>query len=831
MPDVSVLLSAIDELLEASRKAIRDEALQPIERRLEQAMARAFRTQGRAFLKRFAALQSKLPGLLTDDDWLRYLDAAMLETRELFVNAEVRAVRDAIKAGIRVAASESGLQVELGEAAPPAEEPIATMLGIRFDLSNPRAVEYIDRVGANLVTNIDETTRDYIRTVIKQGVAKGSSYNAMAKLITARYSEFAVGKPQLHIDSRAHLIAITEAGQGYEHGNYMVGQGLKDAGLNMEKSWSTFGDARVSAGCAANEAAGWIPFDDAFPSGDLRPLRFPGCLPAGQIIDAHMMLGCSQRLFNGDLVVVRTSGGKEFSCTPNHPVLTLDGWVGAGDLYEGQQVVVGEFSHAVLPVPGVQDINMPAAIEQVVDALRLSGKFDFHPVKVAAPDFHGDGSGSDVAIIGADSALRNERDAVLNKKFLHNQLAGTDIGRRQLSAKSTFNTFFRRGLTSLASLMSSFRVAGVLFGRALTHHQAVSFQAAATGYASDNQPTTYNAAGDAIGVRERLLRFSGDVAIHDLLYRQRAGLLSIASDKVTSVKRHPYSGHVYNLQTIGGYYSTSTVIVHNCRCSLLMQRVGAGKEEPEPVEKEQGVPRFTSAKEAEEWVRAQGLVSGQVSFKGFSVEASQGVCDSLYANRDIRPEISQGIRNIGNNRELNRIAREARRAEVTKQVTDPGGVYYSVHYSAKRQQEVIEAILRKGDVRMLPNTWAQANYVGAKGADIYISYDLAIKGANTQFNRAIATGFHPEGTGTYKALVDHEIAHEWERLLGMKRDTPLINLYHGHLSTMRQDLSEYARKNIGEFLAEGWAEFLNNPTARPLALAIGQRMLAIIGRP
>jgi hypothetical protein len=276
MPDVASLIAAIDRVLEASRKPMRDEALQPIERRMQQRVAKAFLAQRRAFLKRFVAVAPRLPGMLTDEDWVRHLDMAMLETKELFMQAELEAVRAAITAGIKNAAAESGLPAGMTEAGL-IEDVIAILLGIRFDLKNPRAVAYIDQVGANLVANIDETTREYIRTLISQGVSEGWSYDTMAKKITARYKEFAVGRPQLHIDSRAHGIAVTEIGQAYSHGSYMVGQGLKDAGLQMEKAWETFGDDRVSDACKSNEAAGWIPFDSAFPSGHQRPLAHPYC--------------------------------------------------------------------------------------------------------------------------------------------------------------------------------------------------------------------------------------------------------------------------------------------------------------------------------------------------------------------------------------------------------------------------------------------------------------------------------------------------------------------------------------------------------------------------
>jgi hypothetical protein len=87
----------------------------------------------------------------------------------------------------------------------------------------------------------------------------------------------AVGKPQQHIDSRAHLIAVTELGNAFEDGSLGAARRMAAMGLEMEKKWLTVGDQRVSEGCRTNQAAGWIPIDRPFPSGHDRPLRFPGC--------------------------------------------------------------------------------------------------------------------------------------------------------------------------------------------------------------------------------------------------------------------------------------------------------------------------------------------------------------------------------------------------------------------------------------------------------------------------------------------------------------------------------------------------------------------------
>ena len=39
---------------------------------------------------------------------------------------------------------------------------------------------------------------------------------------------------------------------------------------------------------------------------------------------------------------------------------------------------------------------------------------------------------------------------------------------------------------------------------------------------------------------------------------------------------------------------------------------------------------------------------------------------------------------------------------------------------------------------------------------------------------------------------------------------------------IKDGLSTYAKKNIGEFIAEGYAEYLNNPTPRDIARQIGE---------
>ena len=279
--------SAEGRFREAASVAEKWRVMGPVELRLQRAMRRAFLAQGRKFVQGFGVLRGRfqeagggpwwrqkwrampLPNpplgegtvlreAIHEDDWLRVFDVATRETIDLFLDPIQAAARAALAAGADATLAE----VEID---------------IAFNLANPRAVQYLDEHGYGLISQINEVTRGNIATIVSNGVNEGWSYNRMAREISSLYSEMAVGKPQAHIESRAHLIAITEAGQAYEAGSNIVVRDLQEAGLAMEKKWLTVGDDRVSQGCRDNAAEGWIPYSQAFSSGHQHPLRFPGC--------------------------------------------------------------------------------------------------------------------------------------------------------------------------------------------------------------------------------------------------------------------------------------------------------------------------------------------------------------------------------------------------------------------------------------------------------------------------------------------------------------------------------------------------------------------------
>lgn len=252
-----MLADAVDTFLREAARPTRDLALQRHRRGLERRLGHAFDVQAKAFLRRFAALKPKFPEMqeaIRNEDWEPLLDQAFRLTRGLFRKALDRAVQTAMRLGF------AGAGVD-----------------VSFSLENPRAVAYLRDHGAELVAGIEQTTRDEIRTILTQAADEGWSHDKAARAIGQRFTEFRVGRPQEHVRSRAHLVAMTELGNAYEHGNLAAAEQAHADGIQMEKSWLTAHDDRVSDDCRANEEAGWIGIADAFPSGAQRPLQHPGC--------------------------------------------------------------------------------------------------------------------------------------------------------------------------------------------------------------------------------------------------------------------------------------------------------------------------------------------------------------------------------------------------------------------------------------------------------------------------------------------------------------------------------------------------------------------------
>jgi SPP1 gp7 family putative phage head morphogenesis protein len=133
------------------------------------------------------------------------------------------------------------------------------------DQVNERAVAWGETRSAELVTQIEDNTRDMLRATVAQAIREGWGAEELALRIeeSAGFSEY-----------RARMIARTEVIAANNRGNF---DAYKDSGVASGKEWLTAHDDLVEEICEENESAGAIGLDDVFPSGDDCPPAHPNC--------------------------------------------------------------------------------------------------------------------------------------------------------------------------------------------------------------------------------------------------------------------------------------------------------------------------------------------------------------------------------------------------------------------------------------------------------------------------------------------------------------------------------------------------------------------------
>jgi hypothetical protein len=136
-----------------------------------------------------------------------------------------------------------------------------------FSHANTRAADYAKDRSADLVTQIDESTRDMLRRKIADGIAAGAMREDIIDSIM---------DSDIFSESRATLIADTEVAMANGQGGLAGYKEAKAAGVKLKKVWVC--DSDPCPICEENENAGEIDVSDSFPSGDDAEIAHINCL-------------------------------------------------------------------------------------------------------------------------------------------------------------------------------------------------------------------------------------------------------------------------------------------------------------------------------------------------------------------------------------------------------------------------------------------------------------------------------------------------------------------------------------------------------------------------
>lgn len=411
--------------------------------------------------------------------------------------------------------------------------------------AHARALTYAQQRAAELIKdpasglNISQSSQEQLRRIIAGGLENGDGLDTIARQIRDA-GPFSA--------ARARNIARTETATA-------IGAGERSAALDSgeeEKSWLTSGGDRVCDICETNDADGWIGINDAFSDGSDTIPAHPGCLVGETLVAAVGVEASTARWYEGDVIILRTAGGHELTATPNHPILTPRGWVAAGQLETGNEVISGRWLQRVASVDE-HDHEMPARIEDVAHAVGIALRGAAASVPVTAEDFHGDGLSSQVAVVRTNRELRNRVDASSRQQHGEVALRHAAIEPDPLDSQRPRHSLAGGSHAAAGRCVRCGRLVAPFLRRHARNAEDAGLAGSPRGDAMSKQEPADGTPADVVPSSHELLRIASEVFADELL----------------DVRRVPFCGHVFNLQTAQSFYLANGIFAHNCECDVI----------------------------------------------------------------------------------------------------------------------------------------------------------------------------------------------------------------------------------------------------------------------
>ena len=402
--------------------------------------------------------------------------------------------------------------------------------------------------------------RRHLDSAITQGILQGENIPAIAKRLEA-------------VTDMNHKAALRNArtmtGSAQNAGHFASYKRAEDMGIDIEKQWLATMDerTRTSHRYLHGETQ---KMEDEFSNGlmypadpDGEPAEVYNCfIPETNIgVDSKIIRSYKHR-YEGEVISIKSSMGVNFTCTPNHPILTDRGWVKAKFLNEGDNLIVTRCIDNEVTRRNPYINHAFPRIDTIHELFYMFGGKRTSALRV---NFHGDIPTSDVEIITQKGFLWSDVYTCIRKcvnKFLFKDT------NKSFLCKCPFMEHFGRVVRTTFSNISGVCKSFSFIHRRVSHSHIHGLRTIADINVIFGKNTVNNLPTNVV-----------------LPSEIKNGLASkIFIDDIVSVKRSYFTGHVFNLQTDDNYYFVNSsiskngdnsngimAIAHNCRCRMITQ--------------------------------------------------------------------------------------------------------------------------------------------------------------------------------------------------------------------------------------------------------------------
>ena len=452
---------------------------------------------------------------------------------------------------------------------------------------NQAAVDALIERNLGFIKGMTEDAKKEILSQLTEGMLRGEGIDQLVKRL-APYVEAGKGKGQ----SRAEMIARTEVMYGLNQG------AIKRYGQDgIEKvQWLAGPDDRMCPVCGEKNGSIYkIGTEPSLP-------YHPNCLlPDTRCVTAGDIVSGLRSWYDGPVFEIVTSAGSQITVTPNHMFLTTHGFCAAQFLREGDDIInCSGFERIISENP--DDHQTPTRIEDIFNSLVESGSMVSTSMPSPTEDLHGDArfTNGKIDIVFSDCFLSVNCESTFQKHFSGGRFNPTCKSEIPFFSESPLYEFlFSAGFASDGG-MSGSRQSDPIFRFRGSHPGIHTLTPVSGSHSILLQDPDDNRSGDIVSDSKTLNRFSGIKPLNNInnwdlpasvsspnfnpssfenptngLYSRFVNLSDLFSrfsgfvklDNIISIRILPYSGYVYDLQTLSTVYIGSSFLISNCRCT------------------------------------------------------------------------------------------------------------------------------------------------------------------------------------------------------------------------------------------------------------------------
>lgn len=279
--------------------------------------------------------------------------------------------------------------------------------------------------------------------------------------------------------------------------------------------------------------------------------------------------------YSGEIIIITTASGKKLEGTPNHPVLTLGGFLPLHELKPGDKVINATFNHGVV-IHGDEDICVPANIGKVFDSFNKPSIFDVSRKSASAIDFYGDGKGmnGEIDIISTHSHLRGN-SVTCNSQGVKDKLFSFIKASISLARHSNCSDLsIGEGVSEMPTKIGVVDLQKFIDQSFWTFEDACDFdwlksiikQLDSSDFISET--TLGSLSSLKIFHDSMLLKQGGDSSSCNTEISTKLGsgtAFTVEPDNIISVVSEFRNCHVYTLSSSLGLYTAEGIIVKNCQ--------------------------------------------------------------------------------------------------------------------------------------------------------------------------------------------------------------------------------------------------------------------------